>query len=425
MHFARRTSVPLVSVRVAFDAGNAADPASAPGTGAMLLQLMDEGTQALDSTALARLRERLGVEISGSASSDRTNFDLDALTPNLAPSLTLLADYIRTPALAPSELERVRTQQLAAISAELKDPTALSRRTLPTLLFGDAHPYGVSPTGSGSAAAVTAMTRDDLVRYHQQWLRPDKAEIFVVGDTTMAQLKPLLETSFGTWQASAGTAPVKDFSTPTPAARPRIVLIDRPASPQSVIYAGELLDATGRSDLIDLKSANDVLGGNFLSRINMNLRETKGWSYGSRSSVRDPLERAQFYISAPVQADKTGAAIVELRKELNGFLSSKGVTGAELERTSNGNVRELPGSFETNDDVLAGMTRIFTYALPVDYYETLAGRYQGMTAPALNNAARAALHPDKLTWLIVGDRKVVEPQLKKLGLPVEVIPAPQ
>jgi predicted Zn-dependent peptidase len=313
-------------VRVAFDAGYAADPKEALGTQSLLLKLMNEGTENLDSSALARERERLGVAIRGFADTDTTAFQLDAVSPNLAPSLRLLADYVRRPALKSDELERIRTQQLTTISAELKDPRAISSRVLIPLLYGPGHPYGIPPSGTGDPKVVAGLSRDALVGFHQRWFRPDRASIMVVGNSTLAEVTRMLEASFGDWQAPAGAAPVKDFSQTVPAQTARIVLVDRPGSPQSMIYAGKVLGLKGTGDLLALQSANDILGGNFLSRINMNLRETKGWSYGVRSGVSEPLDLATFTIRAPVQADRTGDSVRELQADLAAFLGAKGVS---------------------------------------------------------------------------------------------------
>jgi predicted Zn-dependent peptidase len=256
--------------------------------------------------AFARARERLGASITNAALPDSTAFQLDAMVPNLPGSLALLSDYIRKPALKDADLERVRAQQLAAIDAELRDPSAMATRVLYPALYGDKHPYGTPPTGTGDPAVVKRLTRADLATFHDAWLRPSKATIFVVGDTTLAALKPLLERSFGTWAEPASPAPVKSLAAAIPAPRPRILLIDRPASPQSMIMAGEVLDATGRDDLVPLRSANEVLGGSFLSRLNMDLREAKGWSYGVGSAVSERVGPVIYRVVAPVQTDQTG-----------------------------------------------------------------------------------------------------------------------
>ncbi|WP_408589580.1 M16 family metallopeptidase [Novosphingobium sp.] len=421
--FARRAAVPVVSVRLAFDAGAAADPKTAPGTQALLLQLMDEGTEALEASELARVRERLGASIAAQASADTTAFQLDALTPNLPSSLALLADYVRHPGLRAADLERVRAQQLAAIDAELAEPGDTAERVLFPALYGPDHPYGRAPTGTGSKAVVARLTRADLAAFHDGWLRPDKARIIVAGDTTLAEVTALLEKSFGDWRAPSTPAPVKDLAAAIPTPTPHILLVDRPASPQSMIVAGEVLGQRGTDDLVPLKAANEVLGGNFLARINSNLREAKGWSYGAYSVVSDRTDRVAYRVIAPVQTDKTGAAIAEIRKELSGFLGTKGITAAELGWSTAGSARELAGSFETSGAVLDAVAKIAAYHRPDDFYVRLPERYKAMTAKQLDAVARASLNPANLTWVVVGDAAKVKPQLATLGLPIEVVKA--
>lgn len=341
------------------------------------------------------------------------------MTPNLGASLDLLADYILHPKFDPGELERVRTQQLTAIRNELNNPIAIGQRAMAATLFGDQHPYGLPPSGTGDPAVVATLSRDEIADFHRVWLRPEKARIIVVGDTTLADVTRMLEKSFGGWQAPPVPAPDKSYDAPIPAPQPRIVLIDRPASPQSVIIAGRVLDHKGTDDLTVLRAANEVFGGSFLSRINMDLRETKGWSYGVQSVIRSPLDRTSFLIFAPVQADKTGDSIAALRSDLAAYTSTEGVTKEELERLINGNVRELPGSFETGSDVLGGIGNIVTYGRPDNYYEALAGKYEALTAAELDTAARADFKGDQLVYVVVGDAKTVRPQLDALGLSVE------
>ncbi|PKQ00945.1 MAG: peptidase M16 [Alphaproteobacteria bacterium HGW-Alphaproteobacteria-13] len=417
--FARRTTVPTVNVAVSFDAGYAADPRDALGTQSLMLSLMDEGTTRLDSIAFAEAKERLGASISGGADADATVFSLFALKPNLSASLGLLADYIRHPAFDAQELERVRAQQLTRLKAELNSPNAIASRVLMPVLYGAGHPYGIPPSGLGDAAAVTAATRDQLAAFHAAWIRPDNARIFVVGDTTLAEAKKQLDAAFGQWRAPAAAKPVKHFEAAIPRPQPRILLVDRPRSPQSVILAGKVLDARGGDRLEVLRSANDIFGGSFLSRFNTNLRETKGWSYGVRSRISGETDRVTWVVSAPVQSDRTGDAIRELQSDLRAFLGDKGVTEAELERTVNGSVRELPGSFETSTDVLAGLRSIVKFGRPDDYYEKLPATYEAMTIADVDAAARARLSVDDLVYVVVGDAATVKPQLDGLGLTVE------
>ncbi|BEU98994.1 pitrilysin family protein [Novosphingobium olei] len=423
--FARRAAVPAVSVRVSFDAGYAADAVDALGTGALLLQVMDEGTTTRSSTELARQRERLGAQIAASASADATSFQLDAMAANLAPSLDLLADYIRRPALAPAELERVRAQQLAAIAAERSNPQALATRVLYPAIYGADHPYGRAPSGLGDSAVVGKLTRDDLAAFHRKWFRPDRARIYVVGDTTLAEVTRLLEASFGNWAAPADPAPAKAFPATLPAPRPRILLIDRPGMPQATIVAGEPIALTGKDDAVPLETANDVIGGDFLSRLNTDLRETKGWSYGVYSVLNERLDRRAFLLVAPVQADKAGPALAAMRSDLADYLQKRGTTPAELDLASASNARKLPGMLETSPALLDAMAKIVSLGRPDDFYARLPERYRTLTAADLDAAIRGKVDPAALTWVVVGDARSIRPQLAGLGLPIEDFKLPE
>ena len=244
-----------------------------------------EGRHSLNTVRIGESGDRLGAAIITNAALDRTAVSLAALRSNLAPSLDLMADIIKTPAFAPGEIERERGERLAQIAAEMSRPQSIALRTLPPLLFGAGHPYGIPFTGSGTAEAVRAITRDDILAAHDAWIRPDTARIFVVGDTTLAQIVPMLEARFGSWHAPASARGTKSFSAAIPDARARIILIDRPQSPQSLILGGLVLPVSGTDDLDTLLQANDVLGGSFLSRLNMDLRETKHWAYGVGGQV--------------------------------------------------------------------------------------------------------------------------------------------
>ncbi len=419
--FARRAAVPTVRVAVSFNAGYAADPADKRGVASMMSTMMLEGTQTLTSTKLAETEEKLGADVNVGSSLDRTVASLRAVKPNLGLSLDLLADVIKNPAFATNELERVRIQQLTRIKSENNQPQGIAVRRMPPLLYGNAHPYGGPQTGSGYAETVATITRADVANFHQSWIHPAKAEIFVVGDTTLKEIKPMLEQRFGKWKPTATAAPAKNFSAAIPTPQSKILLIDRPNSPQSLVLAGVVLDAKGSDDLLTLRGANEVFGGDFLSRINMDLRETKGWSYGVRSQVNGAEDRVPFYMFAPVQTNQTGPSVKVLIDQLNDFNGAKPVTAEELEKTIKGNVLELPGSYEQSSAVLGQMQSDRLNKRSFDYAETLAGKYNALTAKALNDEMRAKVDPSKITWLVVGDAAKVKPQLEALGLPIEMV----
>ncbi|TNJ35704.1 M16 family metallopeptidase [Arenimonas terrae] len=418
--YARSTAVPMTQVAVEFDAGVAADPADALGTQRLLLSLLDQGTATRDATAIAETSERLGATLTTQASLDRTAVLLGIVSPNLAPGLDLLADVVRRPAFNEADLERVRAQQLAAIDQERSSPNGIGLRALPGLLYGKAHPYGRPFSGLGRPEAVTALDRDDLVAFHQRWLRPDNARIFVVSDRPLAELQPLLEARFGDWQAPEAAKGRKDFSADIPAPQPRIVLIDRPQSPQSLILGAVVLPVSGKDDLVAFNAANEVIGNGFLSRINQDIRETRGWSYGLNGRVSLAEQRSPYIISAPVQANRTGESVQVLIDQYAAFLGDKGVTAAERERTINGSVRSLPGGFETSAAVLNALRGNALYGRPDTYWETLGPKYEALSAADMDAAARRIIRDEDLVWVVVGDAASVKPQLEKLGMTVEV-----
>ncbi len=422
VRFVRRDAVPTILTQLSFDAGNAADRADRLGTQALMLSLLTEGTESLNSTQLAEAQERLGAGISTGASADRTSIGVFALAPNYGPSLDLLADVVRNPAFEPDEIERLRATQLASISAELTSPSGLASLNLWPRLYGASHPYGRPPSGLGTPDTVGAIAREDLVDFHRQWIRPDKMSIFVVGDTTLEDLVAELEPRFGAWQGEGDAGDKTSDAQPAPA-NPRIVLVDRPNSPQSYIYGGQVLDRQGTDELLPLLTVNDALGGSFLARLNMDLRETRGWSYGVSGSVSRPEGTVSYTVRAPVQADRTGDSIAALREQIEAFLTSDGIRPDEVNRAIVGSIRELPGSFETSGDIIGGMQNNALYGRSDDYYDDLAAMYRSFDAEQLDSAARSAIEPGNFLWVVVGDASVVRPQLDELGLPVETVEA--
>ena len=418
--YARSNAAPVTQLAVEFDAGVAADPGDALGTQRLMLALLDQGTTTLNAVQIAEAGERLGATISSNASLDRTAVNLGVVSPNLAPALDLLADVVRNPSFAAADVERMRAQQLAAIAQEQTSPTGMGGRALPAIIYGPAHPYGRPSSGTGDPAAVKALDRDDLSAFHQRWIRPDNARIFVVSDRPLAELTKLLESRFGNWATPSAAKGTKAFDAALPPLKPRIILIDRPQSPQSLILGARVLDVSGRDDLVAFNAAGEVIGNGFLSRINQDIRETRGWSYGLAGRVNLAEQRSPYVINAPVQSNRTGESIAVLIEDYKSFLSDKGVTAAERERTVNGNVRQLPGSFETSAAVLGALRSNALYGRPDNYWETLGPRYQALTAAAMDAEARRVLSGPDFVWVVVGDAATVRPQLDKLGLPVEV-----
>lgn len=419
VYFAHRDAVPMTRVTLSFNAGTSADSADKLGLQNFVTSILEEGTTSLTSVEIAEQQERLGANISIGGGRDRTDVDLSAVNPNLDASLDLMADIVKNPAFKTDDIERIRVQQLTAIDREESDPLSIASNLLPPLVFGSEHPYGRGLSGNGTKETVSAITRDDLSAFHQQWMHPAKATIFAAGKIGKQELVDKLEMRFGKWKGSGKAAPAKNFDAAIPEGQGRIIVIHRPNSPQSMILAGQVLPYKGSDDLLTLNAANEILGGNFLSRINMDLRETKGWSYGTRNTVLRGEDRVLYTMRAPVQTNQTGPAVAAIDAQVRDFMGENGVTPAELERTVNGNVRELPGQFERTPSILSQMQGDVMLGRPSNYAETVAARYKALTVEDLNKAMAEAVDPDKFTWVIVGDVSKIKSQLDALDMPVE------
>ena len=414
--YARRTAVPATYVAMAFNAGGAADPVGKRGLQSLTMSLFDEGTATLTSQQIAEAGERLGATVSVGGGDDRSTFTLSALTANLVPSLDLMRQIMREPAFNAEDLERVRNQTVTGIRQEMKSPQGIAQRTLTPELFGAANPYG----GVASVESVNSITRDDLIAFKDSWIRPDNGEVFVISDKPLAEIVTALNAAFGSWTAPAAPKGTKQFADSMAAKGNRIILVNRPNSPQSFITGAQItpLDA-GDPAFVAFGSANKSLGGDFLARLNMNLRETKGWSYGVRGGPQARENAVIYAISGGVQADRTGDSLAEMLRETKEFLTIKGVTSEELERNIASDVGSLPGRFETSAAVLGAMQGNALFGRPDNYQETLASIYTAQTPETLDAIARASIDGDKFVWVVVGDAEKVRAQLEPLGLPIE------
>lgn len=420
---ARRTAIPKVSLALTFDAGNAADDPAHAGVQSLMLDTLKEGTATRSAEQIAEEQERLGASIATGSNTDSSQVSMTALTANLAPSLELMAEVVRHPKFADADVARAKNQRLADIAQEQADPNGLALRAIRPLIYGTQHPYG-SVGASGKAAVIEALSPADLRAEHDKWLRPDLARVTVVGDTTMADLLPKLEAAFGDWKAPASPAPVKRIDGPIPAPKPRLVVIDRPNSPQSVLIFGRVLPLNGSGTGQDaLELANDVLGNDFLSRLNSDLREEKGWTYGIGSSLFQVRGPRGFVVNTAVQSDRTADSIRLIEQDMKAFPATKGVDPVELQRVIEGNIRQLPGNFETNGQVLGALLDNQRLGRPYDYQARLPGLYRALDAKAIDAAAAQYLQPDQMVIVVVGDRKLIDDQLKGLGMPIEYMKA--
>jgi zinc protease len=411
---AERHSAPVVNFTLLVDSGFSADPPEASGTDSFEQRMLEEGTPTRDSLKIGEELESLSANFSAIANLDYSLVNLNTLKSTMDKSLDIYADLILHPAFPEKEFQRLQKERLAGIKREKVTPVPSALRIVPTLLYGQGHPYAVPFTGTGTESAVSKMTRADLSKFHETWFKPNNATLLVVGDTSLAEIKPKLESLFASWKA--GEVPQKNVPHVDDPEKDVVYLIDRPGSGQSVIIGAQLAPPQKDPDAIALQLVNDIFGGNFSSRINMNLREDKHWSYGVRSLL--PAARGQRpYISiSPVQTDKTKESMVELVKEYKDFVSSKPITPEELKDEQDNATLALPGSFETDQQLSTGYGTILQYSLPEDYYNTFTEKALAVTPESANQIARKYVLPDHLIWVVVGDMSKVESGIRELNV---------
>ncbi|KLE33733.1 M16 family metallopeptidase [Aurantiacibacter gangjinensis] len=420
---ARRTSVPKVSLAMVFDAGSVVDPAGAYGTHETMIDMLSEGTETRSALDIAIESETLGASISVNAGAESSTASLTTLSPNLGASLDLMADIVRNPAFEADALERVRSQRLAAIAQETSSPGSMASRAFGPLIFGEAHPYAYAST-AGDAAAVEALSAADLAAEHAEWIRPETARITVVGDVTMEELVAALEASFGDWQSDGTAVPAKTVDQATPAPQTQIVVVDRPNSPSSYLMMGRITPLSGWEPGQEaLELANEVIGSGFLSRLNQDLRETRGWTYGIGSSIPMRNGPRNIVVQTQVQADRTADSIRVVLDQMEAFPATDPVDDVELQRVTDGNIRNLPNRYETNGQVLGALLGNQNAGRDIRYQMQLPALYGAVDAGDINAAAARYLQPDGFTVVVIGDRSVVEPQLEALGMPVTYIDA--
>jgi len=411
---AERHTVPTVNFNLMVDAGYASDQMAIPGTASLAMQMLDEGTTTRNGLQISTELARLGANLSAGSNIDTSLVNLSALKTTLDPALDLWADVILHPAFNPPDFARRQKLLIAAIQREKATPAQMALRVLPRFIYGTNHAYGNPFTGSGTEASVAKITRDDLVKFHQTWFKPNNATIVVVGDTTLAEIQPKLEKLFASWKP--GDVPKKNIGKVAVNDKPAVYLVDKPGAIQSTIIAGVVAPPKANPNEIALETMNTVLGGAFVSRLNMNLREDKHWSYGAGSFLPDARGQRMFIAFAPVQSDKTKESLVEINKELHEIVKERPVTDEELARAKGRITQSLPGQWETSTAVAAAIRDMVQFNLPADYWETYAGKVSSMTPHDMVHVAPEVVKPNNLVWVVVGDRAKVENGIRDLNL---------
>jgi len=417
---APRDGVPTVSMNLIVNGGSAVDPADKAGVAALAPSVMTNGTDTLDALEISDRQQLLGATLGAGSATDYSSVSMTALATRMEPSLALYADVIQNPAFRPADFTRTQAQQVAAIQQSNRSPGAIANRVLAANVYGPESPYG-RPT-NGTEATVSALTPADAEAYHAAWFRPDNATLVVVGDTTLAELQPQLERAFANWKAPATPLPAKPEARVAPApAQPRVLLVNRPG-PQAIITAGRLTAPFDAASEPIQDTFNTALGGAFTSRINMNLREDKHWSYGAGSGVRSANGPRMFAATAAVQSDKTAESVAEVRRELAEVVDRRPMTDAELSAVKANLIQGMAGGWETNAAVMGELTQMVVYGTPENYYADYAAKVNATTTASAAEAARTVVGTGPTTWVIVGDAAAMKPKIEALNIgPVQVV----
>lgn len=417
---AERHDNPQVLFDLIVDSGHATDALATPGTAKLAMEMLDEGTAKRNSLELTDELALLGARLRAGSGLDTVSVALSALRKTLDPSLDLFAEVVLTPTFPENEFKRLQQLQLDAIRREKMSPIQAALRVFPQFLFGENHPYGNPYSGAGTEESVLRITPEAVNAFHQTWFKPNNATLVVVGDTTMDEIKPKLERLFGKWEA--GPVPARPVPRVELSGKPRVFLIDKPGATQSVIVAGHVAPPSNTPMAPAMDTLNAALGGMFTSRINMNLREEKHWSYGARSLYLDAVEQRPFLVYSAVQADKTSESMAEIQKELVGVSGSRPIDQEELSKAQANLTLQLPGSRETLNAVREDMEQIVTYQLPDDYFVSYPEHVRALTTAGLADVAKTVIAPQSLTWVVVGDLEKIREPIEALALgDVEIV----
>ncbi len=402
--------VPVVEVQVLLDAGAARDPADAPGLATFTALMLQQGAGTRGALEIADEAAFLGAQLNTTATADLAAATVHVPRRRLEPALDLLADVVLRPTFADSEVARQRELRSAQLVQQRDEPVAVANIAFPAIVYGVAHPYGHPPNGTDAATA--GLARDRVTAFYRQYYRPNAARILVVGDITLAAARGLVAARFGGWERAE--VPAVAPGTVAAAAARAVYLIDKPGAAQSVIRIGHAGPARTTPDWYPLEVLNTILGGAFTSRLNQNLRETHGYTYGAFSQFAARRMAGAFVALASVVTAKTDSSLVEFLKELR-RIREEPVPAAELAKAKAYITLGLPGEFETTGGAAARFRELLTYGLPLDYYDGYINRINAVTAADVQRVARQYIDPDHFDIVVVGDKAQIEAGIKALN----------
>ncbi|WZO98704.1 pitrilysin family protein [Isosphaeraceae bacterium EP7] len=411
---AERHGLPIVSMNLVVRGGGVLAPAGKEGLAELAADLMTEGTKTRDTLKLAGELSEIGASLGANGGLEASSLSMTTLTKHQDKALELFTDVLLNPTFPEKELVRLRNQKLAALMRRADSAEGIAGVVFPRLLYGTDHPYG----RTDSPKSVRDLSRDDVVAIYKSLFVPNNTALIVVGDITPDAAVEALEKALAGWKS--GEAPAHTLPEP-PAAKPGIYLVDKPEAAQSVLVVGEVGVPRSTPDYFPLTVMNAILGGQFSSRINLNLREEKGYTYGARSGFDFRLGAGPFQATAPVQTAVTKEALSELHRELTEIAGTRPATEKELTFAKDRLVKGFPARFETNGGVAATLADLFIYGLPADYFATYQPNVEAVNGTDVTRVAKSYVNTGRMAILVVGDRTKVEPALKTLPFAKSII----
>ncbi len=407
--YVQRQEVPAVQAVLVTRGGQADDPAGLPGLASFTAGMLDEGAGGRSSLQLSDALEQLGASLTTSAGWDAAQVGLYVLRSRLPEALQLMSDVVVRPDFPETEVVRMREVLVNELTRARDNPGAVASNAFAALVYGNEHPYGRLST----TASARNLDRNRLVQFHRSYYRPESSTLILVGNVDAATVHPLVERAFGSWQA--GSVPALAALPTPPAASTRIYLIDKPGAPQSEVRIGHPTVARNNPDYFPMLVLNTLLGGSFTSRLQQNLRETHGYTYGARSSFGWRRGAGPFQASAAVRTAVTDSSLIEFFNELN-RIRTEPVPADELTRAKNYVALGLPRSLETNTALAVGMADLATHGLDAGFYDSYVARVMAVTAEDVQRVANRYVRPGESTVVVVGDLKTIEPTVRALNM---------
>jgi zinc protease len=403
--------VPVAQVNLVVLSGAANDPAGKFGVTSLMMAMLEEGAGSRSSLDLSDAVDFLGADLASSSTFDASTVRLHVPVARLADALSIMADVALRPTFPSEELDRLRRQRLTALLQARDDPGAIAGLAFPRVLYGRTHRYGSS--ANGSAQSIEGITVADLRAQYTALFRPANATLIVVGDIVPDRVMPLLEAQFGSWRSSA-TAPAVSLPAVDEPAKRQVSLVDKADAPQTQIRIGWIGVPRSTADYFPIQVMNTILGGSFSSRLNMNLREKHGYTYGASSAFDMRSSAGPFIAAAGVQTDKTSEALKEFFNELNAIRQP--VPADELSRAKNYISLRFPSAFESTGDISRRLEDALVYHLPDDYFATYVQKIGAVTVADVQRVAMKYIQPDRFAVVVIGDRKAIESGIQSLNL---------